>query len=157
MAIRVACPACRQKLRLPDGLAGSQMACPRCGAAILVPLSDRAPKESLARAAAACAHSPGDGVATGLEHAPLGARLGVVALVLGLVAGAVLCVPVLGYASLVPSGLGLLLGLWGLFRPTGGSSAGKSDGRARSYPLAGTLVCLLALLLALLPFLFRLW
>jgi hypothetical protein len=131
------------------------MACPRCGAAILVPLSDRAPKQALARAAAACAHSRGAGVTTDLEHAPLGARLGVVALVLGLVAGAVLCVPVLGYASLGLSGLGLLLGLWGLFRPSGGPSAARIDGRPLSYPLAGTLVCLLALLLALLPLLFR--
>jgi hypothetical protein len=130
------------------------MACPRCGADLLVPLSDRAPKEALARAAAACAPSP-SGEAASLEHAPPGARLGVVALVLGLAAVVVLCVPVLGYASFVPSGLGLLLGLWGLSRPTGGSSAGRIDGRALTYPLAGTLVCLLALLLALLPLLFR--
>jgi len=62
------------------------------------------------------------------------------------------------------SGLGLLFGLWGLFHalrrnaggksPTGGSAAAGIGGRGLGYALAGTAVCLAALLLALLPFLF---
>jgi hypothetical protein len=122
---------------------------------VLVPLPERSSKEAVARAAAAAAApSPAADVTGDLEHAPLGARLGVVALVLGLTAIAILCVPIVGYASSVLSGLGLLLGLWGLFRPSAGFSAARFSGRALSYPLVGTLVCLAALLLALLPFLF---
>jgi hypothetical protein len=73
-----------------------------------------------------------------------------VALVLGLAAVLVLCVPLLGYASFVLGGLGLLLGLWGLFRSPGrdsgvpkgraGGPAAVSAGRALAYPLAGALV-----------------
>jgi len=157
MAIRVVCPACRQRLRVPEGLAGSELACPRCGAVMRVPLPDHSSKEALSRAtAAARASASAAGPAGGLEHAPRGALLGVVALVLGLAAVAVLCVPVLGHASSALSGVGLLLGLWGLFRLAGGPAA-RRDGRAVLFPLAGTLVCVGALLLALLPFFFRPW
>ena len=164
MAIRVACPACRQKLRVPEGLAGGQVTCPCCGEAVAVPLPDGPPQQAPAQAAAAAVRGGGGGVAGDLEHAPPGTRLGVVALMLGLASVAVLCVPLLGYASFVLSGLGLLLGLWGLVRspgrdagvakgPTGGPSAVPVGCRALTYPLAGALVCLAALLLALLPFL----
>jgi hypothetical protein len=156
MAIRVVCPACRQRLRVPEGLAGSELACPRCGAVTRVPLTDRSSKEALSQATAAARASAASaaGPAGGLEQAPRGALIGVVALVLGL--AAVLCVPVLGHASSVLSGVGLLLGLWGLLRPAGGPAA-RRDGRAVLFPLAGTLVCVGALLLALLPFFFRPW
>jgi hypothetical protein len=155
MSIRVSCPNCGQHLRAPDNLAGGQVDCPRCGAAVLVPLPDLSPKETLARAAAQAAPPPAGGVTADLAHAPLGTRLGVVALVFGLAAVAVLCVPVVGYASAVLSGVGLLFGLGGLVFRTGGSSAASIPGRALPSPLAGTLVCLAALLLALLPYLFR--
>ena len=99
-----------------------------------------------------------------LEHASPGTRLGVVALGLGLLSIAVLSLPFIGYSSFVLSGLGLLFGLWGLFHalrrnvggksPTGGSAAAGIGGRGLGYALAGTAVCLAALLLALLPFLF---
>jgi hypothetical protein len=87
-----------------------------------------------------------------------------VALVLGLAAVVVACVPFLGYASFALSGLGLLLGLWGLLRsrdsgvpkaPAGCPSPARAGGRPLTYTLAGSLVCLAALLLALLPFLFQ--
>jgi len=57
----------------------------------------------------------------------------------------------------------LLFGLWGLFHalrrtfrgkaPTGGSAGAGISGSGRGYALAGTAMCLAALLLALLPFL----
>lgn len=163
--VRVACPACHQRLRVPENLAGNRVTCPRCGAAVSVPLPEESPEE----AAAAAAHAAGaaargaEGGAVGdLEHAPPATRMGVVALGLGLLAVLVLCVPLLGYASFALSGLGLLVGLWGLARslrrgagedPAGGPRAGRLGGRVLSYPLAGTLACLVALLLALLPFL----
>jgi hypothetical protein len=87
-----------------------------------------------------------------------------IALVLGLVSVLILCLPWIGYASFVLSGVGLLLGLGGLFGAHDGPGAyalaegGESrrfGQRARDYPLAGAGACLLALALALLPLLFR--
>jgi hypothetical protein len=98
-----------------------------------------------------------------LEHASPGTRLGVVALGLGLLSIAALSLPFIGYMSFVLSGLGLLFGLWGLYHalrpivsgksPTGGSAAAGIGGRGLGYAMAGTAVCLAALLLAMLPFL----
>jgi hypothetical protein len=122
---------------------------------VLVPLADRSPTKSLAQAAAAATAATG-GVVADLEHAPPGARLGAVALVFGVAAVAVLCVPVLGYASVALSSLGLLLGLGGLMHQTVAPHGAGISGSAVLFPLAGTLVCLAALLLALLPFLLRL-
>jgi hypothetical protein len=78
------------------------------------------------------------------------------------------CVPVLGYASVALSGLGLLLGLGALFDYTRNRFGGHglrpnmgarlicgSDTRAVQYALAGTSVSLLALVLTLLPLLLR--
>jgi hypothetical protein len=92
-------------------------------------------------------------------------RFGVVALGLGLLSIAVLILPVVGYISFALSGLGLLIGLCGLFyalrqkvggkSPTGASAAAAIGGRGLAFALTGTLLCLAALLLALLPFLPR--
>jgi hypothetical protein len=76
----------------------------------------------------------------------------------------VLCLPVVGYVSPFLSGLGLLLGLAGLFDALtpSPSPAGEAEEavrrfgtRAWDYPLAAVAACLLALGLALLPLLFR--
>jgi hypothetical protein len=163
MAIRVECPACSQRLRVPEALEGSHVPCPSCHLAVLVPLQGRPSAKALALAAPA-APSAGVRAAPDLEAAPPAVRLGVVALVLGLAAVVVLCVPVLGYASFGLSGGGLLVGLWGLLKygsrdagaaggPADGPPAARADRRAWVYPLAGVLVCLGAALLALLPFL----
>jgi hypothetical protein len=86
-----------------------------------------------------------------------------VALGLGLLSVAVLCLPFIGYGSLLLSGVELLLGLWALFyalrrgageeRLARGACTAAVGGRGLTYPLAGTLACLAALFLALLPFL----
>jgi hypothetical protein len=97
------------------------------------------------------------------EPLPRPARLGVAALALGLVSVLVLCLPVVGYVSPFLSGLGLLLGLAGLFgaltpssSPASGADPVRRFGtRAWDYPLAGVAACLLALGLALLPLLLR--
>jgi len=103
-----------------------------------------------------------------VEPLPTPARLGIAALVLGTVSIPVLCVPFVGYASIALSGVGLLLAIGGLFSawtggdvtlghpPAGGAGVARRFGeRARNYPLAGAGMCLLALVLALLPLLFR--
>jgi hypothetical protein len=95
-------------------------------------------------------------------------RLGVSALVLGLVSMMVLCLPMVGSVSLGLSGLGLVLGLCGLVcserqgkRRTGHELAGTLrmpallGDHVLSFPLAGTIVCSLALGLTLLPLLIR--
>jgi hypothetical protein len=94
-------------------------------------------------------------------------RFGVVALMLGLASVAVLCVPYLGYyASFALSGVGLLVGLWGLVRgrrPDAAAAGGTmdssgvagSDRNSLLFPLVGMMVSLGAVLLALLgPYLF---
>jgi hypothetical protein len=99
---------------------------------------------------------------------PPSARLGVAALALGLVSVMVLCLPVLGYAAIGLSGVGLLLGLGGLYRAAVLADAGAyahAAGAARTsarfgerrwdFPLAGVAACLLTLTLALLPWVAR--
>jgi hypothetical protein len=91
----------------------------------------------------------------------------VVSLFLGALSVLVLCLPFVGYyVALGLSSVGLLVGLWGLVSawlggPGAGSTslAGSAGGttrfgqRQQDYPLAGLVVCLLALTLTLLPFL----
>jgi hypothetical protein len=161
MAIRVECPACGQRLRVPEKHEGSHVPCPSCNLAVLVPLQGRASNRSLAVAAPA-APSPGAGTAPALEAAPPGVRYGVVALMLGLAAVVVVLVPYAGfYAALALSGVGVLVGFRGLLyywsRDAGGADgppAAPPGRQALLYPLAGMLACLGAVLLALLPVLF---
>lgn len=102
------------------------------------------------------------------EPLPMSARIGIVALALGCISVMIMCLPVVGYASIVLSAAGLPLGLWGLLRSrtegdqtlshtlTGNAAtAGGFGTRAQHYPLAGVGACLIALALALLPLLFR--
>jgi hypothetical protein len=104
-----------------------------------------------------------------IEPLPTSARLGIVALVLGVSSILVLCLPFIGgYFSMGLSGVGLLLALGGLLRLridgdeamsqslAGGAGIwGDFGARARDYPLAGVGACVLALVLALLPSLFN--
>jgi predicted Zn finger-like uncharacterized protein len=48
MTMTVACPECRSKLRLPDGLSGQEVRCPRCGTSFAAPdLPPPPPAEAL--------------------------------------------------------------------------------------------------------------
>ncbi|MFL5243432.1 MAG: hypothetical protein ACJ8FY_15100 [Gemmataceae bacterium] len=76
-------------------------------------------------------------------------QLGLLALAMGLLAILLMCLPQLGYyAGLVLSGSGLLLCLIGLIQVIMGR------GRGLIHLLGGSSVCLLAILLIMLP---RLW
>jgi hypothetical protein len=104
-----------------------------------------------------------------VEPLPTSARLGMVALFLGVASILVLCLPFIGgYFSIGLSGVGLFLALGGLLRVridgdeamsrnfAGGAGIfGDFGARARDYPLAGVGACMLALVLALLPSLFN--
>lgn len=153
---KIVCPSCAKKMRLPDHLAGRRVMCTRCDAVIAIPadlveVADKAPPPETAA-------PPEED-----QPFPLPARLGIVALVLGMISSLLTCVPLVHYVSLGMSGVGLLLGLGGLFRartdseplPTAVASGtgicGGFGTRVRDYPLAGVAACLIALLLILLP------
>ena len=93
--------------------------------------------------------------AAGEELLPFPARLGALSMLLGVLSVLVLCLPYVGYAALGLSGVGLLLGLWGLASAClSGARSGGIRQPEKSYPLGGVAACLLALVLALIPFLF---
>jgi predicted RNA-binding Zn-ribbon protein involved in translation (DUF1610 family) len=163
MRLPIRCPSCHRVMHVPEHLAGRKVTCPRCGNPVRV----RAQEDSSDEVPASTASGPGGSVEAG-ERSPPATRLGVGALALGLVSMMVLCLPMVGTMSLGLSGLGLVLGLCGLVcserqgkKRTGHELAGTLRMPAllgehvMSFPLAGTIVCFLALGLALLPLLIR--
>lgn len=155
----VVCPTCHKKLRPPDRAAGRRVTCPRCEAVLTVPLSTDSDEQI-----------PTDLPAPDLEPEdpplPQSARFGIIALFLGCISILILCLPIVGYASLILSSVGVPVALWGLLRahyeghemiyrstPGGAGIVGSFGKQARDYPLAGVVVCLLALVLAILPIL----
>jgi hypothetical protein len=88
--------------------------------------------------------------------------LGFASLFLGALSIPILCIPIVGYASFACSALGLVLGLAGMARspghaglgaPAGGGLAPELFGvRANRFPMAGAVLCLVSLALALLPY-----
>jgi hypothetical protein len=151
---RVYCPTCRRNLRVPDHLAGRRVTCPGCEEPIQVPAEQDALEEVV---------SPPEAPAD--QPLPPAARLGMVSIGLGLTSVLVLCLPFIGIIAVGLSGLGFLLGVVGLFKSFGRGAAALGPGAGaarrnrhfgdspRDYPLAGIGVCLLALALALLPWL----
>ena len=168
--LRVSCPVCGRKLRVPDDLAGRRVSCPECEEPVRVPPGQGGPEATPQPAPSA-------------DALPLPARLGMASLALGLLSVMVLCLPFVGVVAVGLSGLGVLLGLAGLFTsfrqgavtpglgllvtslrqggaalglPTGGAPGVRRFGEgALDYPLAGVGACLLALALAVLPWLNR--
>jgi hypothetical protein len=158
--LSVVCPSCRKKIHPPDHLAGRRVTCPRCEGVVEVPLELIQAVEE--------ASTPAE-TSSSTEDAPFppSARLGIIALALGLISILILCLPIIGYLSIGLSSIGLVTALAGLIRsridgsvtlpqtPAGGTGlVGGFGVRARDYPLAGVVACLLALILALLPTLF---
>jgi hypothetical protein len=156
----VVCPSCRRKIHPPEHLAGRRVTCPRCEAVVVVPAELA---QAVEEASAAEPSSP-------IEDPPFppSARLGIIAMALGLGSVLIMCLPLIGYVSIGMSSIGLLLGLGGLFRArtndeplpphavAGGVGIWGGFGtRTRDYPLAGVATCLLALVLTLLPILWR--
>jgi hypothetical protein len=107
---RVFCPVCGRKLRIPDDLAGRRVCCPECEEPVRVPVGQD-PAE------------PAPPPVPAADTLPLPARLGVASLALGLLSVMVLCLPVVGVAAVGLSGLGVLLGLSGLFMSFGQGAA----------------------------------
>lgn len=148
----VTCPSCRRRLRVPDRLAERLLVCPGCNESVPVPNRKAEYLQLVDEASAPQGPAPS---AAGQELLPFPARLGAAAMLLGVVSVLVLCLPYVGYAALGLSGVGLLLGLWGLASAClGGARPGGVRRPEKVYPLGGVAACLLALVLALLPFLF---
>jgi hypothetical protein len=155
------CPCCHKKLRLPDHLAGRRIICPHCGEGFRASanLAEDIEEMDLAHESSAPEEPP----------FPLSARLGIAGMALGLVSILSLCLPGIGYfVSIGLSILGLLAAFGGLLRTRPHQAVPLSErlirdvgipaglGRqARNYSLAGLLTCVLALVLALLPYLFQ--
>jgi|GEM_PF-5910587 hypothetical protein len=156
---RIVCPSCHKKIHPPDHLAGRRIMCPRCEAVIVVPteLVEVMESASLGETASPTEEPP----------FPPAARLGITALVLGIISIFLLCVPFGSYLSIGLSSIGLLLGLGGLYRaridseplpPAVAGGVGIWGGfgtRVRDYPVGGITACFLALILALWPFLYQ--
>jgi hypothetical protein len=149
----VVCPSCQRKLRVPKHLAGRQLICPGCNDAVEAPAQEAAYLRALDQAP-----PPGPAISSTDDGAQLSppARLGAFSMLLGTLSVLVLCLPYVGYAALGLSGVGLLIGFGGLVSAyLHGAPSGGLGGADRRYPLAGIGMCLLALTLVLLPFLFR--
>lgn len=159
---KINCPTCHKKIRPPDHLAGRRVVCPRCEAVLTVP-------ENLAQAIEEAANVESTSPVEDPPFPPA-ARLGMISIGLGLCAILIICLPVIGYLSAGLSGIGLLLGLAGLYRSwtdsdplppqvaAGGVGIWSGFGtRTRDYPLAGIAACFLALALALVPTLVKHW
>jgi hypothetical protein len=165
MPARLTCPCCGRRLRAPDHLAARQAICPGCKAAIPVPPTDASLEEGIAAAGAAAPGPAPEPHEPDVLDLPRHARLGLASVALGLLSVLVLCLPVVGYAAIALSGLGLLLGVYALAAawlagapvtggpPAGGGVAGPFGASAVNYPLAGVGACAVALALALLPLL----
>ncbi len=149
----VVCPSCQRKLRVPEHLAGRQLICPGCNDAVEAPGPE--PEPEYLRAVEHVAPSGPPLPSTGEAQLSPSARLGALSMFLGALSVLVLCLPYVGYAALVFSGVGLLIGLGGLLSACLNASPPGASGRQdRGYPLAGIGICLLALSLTLLPLLF---
>jgi hypothetical protein len=162
MSVRVTCPSCGRRLRVPEHLASRQAICPGCHDAVPVPATDASLEEGIAAVGATAPAPPEPDV----MDLPGYARLGLASAALGLLSVPVLCLPLVGYAAIALSGLGLLLGLYALASAwlagtpvTGGPPAGgggvarRLGAHAVGYPLAGVGACAVALVLAVLPLL----
>lgn len=148
MAIAVNCPSCRCKMRVPDTLAGRKAKCPKCGHIIAVPAITQTSESrnpihaksmpqpavelpSVTRSISAA------GPGRGAVHS-----LGIGSMVLGIVALLFSFIPCIGVFSMPLSGLGLLLGIIGTV------VALRRSGRGIGFPIAGSAINGMALLIA---------
>src|SRR5262249_34918827 len=115
MSIRTHRPQCGQRLRVPEERAGRRLRCPRCNEAVSVEPADSSSVVE-DRPASAAAHVP-DAASPNQDEAegPWQSRFGLIAAIRGLASVLVLCLPLVGYVSIVLSSVGLLVGLCGLF------------------------------------------
>src|SRR5688572_1081941 len=83
VTIATTCPTCGRRVNVPETLAGRRIACPRCADAWRVPQAEAAEEAATA--------GPAAGEAEG--RLALSLRLGIAAVVLGMLSVVVLCLP----------------------------------------------------------------
>jgi hypothetical protein len=143
--IKFACPGCGRNLNVPDNASGKTGRCPNCKASVVVPSAAEsvlefvvdAPRHASPRAAEALKPSPAPPAAGGSNS------LGIASLVLGALAFSICWIPFLGVFGMPLSGLGAILGLIGFV------SAIRRSGRGIGFPIAGTAVSALALIVCI--------
>jgi hypothetical protein len=146
MSIAIACTSCKRRIRVPDELAGRRVTCPKCLGVVEVPI--QLPEEIKP----AAPEPPPTPTSTSPLPEPTSTsdQLGFLSLALSLLSVLVFCIPY--DVNTILSGIGLLLGIWGLClylakRWLGTASAA---GTVR-YPLAGIGASLFTLLMWLWP------
>jgi len=162
MPISIVCPACSAKISAADKTAGKRVKCPKCGAAIDVPTPapDWAHKPVTEQKPAAISgerapvtrdwRKADDGnddlpsqqrKSTEASGGAFAHSLGIGSMVLGVVALVLSLIPCVGWIGLPLSGIGLLLGAAGTV------AAFFRGGHGIGFPIAGTTICGLALVI----------
>lgn len=139
------CPKCHEMMSVPDSLAGHSDTCPSCGHVVIVPRPIPAVVGPAATAPQPAAPQPAQVILRGSKAMN---GFGLVAILLGVLACITCWIPLFGVVSLPLSGLGLLFGVIGFIV----SITGKRS--AMSLPIAGTVVCAVAIIIALYPIFF---
>ena len=143
--IKLSCTGCGRKLNVPDHAAGKTGRCPNCKTTVVVP---PAPTRAMDVASVALPSvsagpppmqqpPPSQSVSSGSNS------LGIASLILGALAFSICWIPFLGVFGLPLSGLGVILGGIGLF------VAIRRSGRGVGFPIAGTALSLLALIVSI--------
>jgi hypothetical protein len=155
MPVLTQCQACGRRLRVPSKYVERLVTCTKCGAAVRVP---RASPPT--QAAPVKPPSPASVKATLPEPKSTPDRLGVTAMALGALSILILCLPYIGYGSLILSSIGIILALAGLgealvrsmrdrLPAAGGTAASSLSLSSVGYTCAGISICLLALTLGM--------
>jgi hypothetical protein len=156
MPIITTCRHCRKRLRLPDRTIGRAVMCPRCERVFEATATGLG--SDTEKTGGKSRHN-GVTASSVLQPDPIGA----LSALLGLMAILVVCIPYVGYVGFLFSSAGLVIGIWGLVH-AGGTGAQRGGAGPSSFvstpvqqskgithPLVGVAICLLALFLALVP------
>jgi hypothetical protein len=165
MWVRVACPSCRQPLRVPARMAGRTAVCPRCQDAVPIPYPETLPAGGPPAEDKPAGVPPRALSLPDVADWPWPSRLGLISAAFGLLSVALLCLPGSSYLAPLLGGAGLLLGLGALAlallggepgpgRVLAGAGVARGFGtRAVDFPLVGVAACAVALALTLWPLL----
>ena len=158
MAIRVTCSECGKHLKVAENAAGKRGKCPQCGAAIAIPaVSAPIPVAKASVSAPPVVVMPTRRVepeeasqqqqvvstTVNVDAPRRTSSFGVVSLIVGIVAFLVCWIPFVGLLGIPLSALGLLFGGIGLLLALFRKGAGIG------FPIAGSSVCVLALVVGI--------
>ena len=152
--IKFKCSECGKNLRVKDNAAGKRGKCPQCGAVLHVPAAEsRVPFDEPESVPAAPPVQPSPAapqpvapqpahITVNVKGAKATSGFGIAALVLGILACLTCWIPFVGMLSIPISVLGILFGVIGFLI----SAVGRRSGIG--MPVAGTVVCIVAIMIA---------